>query len=201
MWELLQKILEYRISPNACLFLFSVRENVQCPFVKHEDCIHELIDAEFITYDLNDQGRVINITEKGMAFIYLLDNYFVKAKKKTNIQLMGKEFVQNIETYRDIFPKGKLPSGMPARNNTKALGESFRWFFETFDYTWEEVHKATKMYVDEYRANNYLYMQTSQYFIAKQDKHKVKKSTLADYCDMVRDGVQTETQHFTEKVV
>jgi len=37
--------------------------------------------------------------------------------------------------------------------------------------------------------------------LQKQDKHKVKKSTLADYCDMVRDGVQTDTQHFTERVV
>jgi predicted transcriptional regulator len=202
MWDLLQKILESKISPNACLFLFSVRENVQCPFIKHEDCIHELIDAEFITYDLNDQGRVITITDKGMAFIYQLDNYFVKAKKKTNIQLMGKEFLENIEKYRDTFPKGKLPSGYPARNNIKALGESFRWFFETFDYTWSEIHKATEMYVNEYRDNNYLYMMTSQYFISKQDKNKVKKSTLADYCDMVRDGVTTEEpKFFKDKVV
>jgi hypothetical protein len=202
MWELLQKILEYKISPNACLFLFSIKENVQCPFIKQEDCINELIDAEFITYNIEDQRKVIEITGEGMFLISLLDNYFVKAKKRTNIQLMGKEFVENIETYRDSFPKGKLPSGMPARNNTKALGESFRWFFETFDYNWNEVHKATKMYINEYKDNNYLYMQTSQYFIAKQDKHKVKKSTLADYCDMVRDGVtMEEPKFFKDKVV
>lgn len=201
MWELLQKILEYKISPDACLFLFSVKEQVQTPFTDSGKCIEQLIDAEFITYELVGNTKQITITKKGMDFINLLDNYFIKAKKKTNIQLMGKDFLQSIDVYREIFPKGKLPSGLPARNNTKALGESFRWFFETFDYTWDEIYKATKMYVNEYRANNYLYMQTSQYFIAKQDKHKVKKSTLADYCDMVRDGVQTETQHFTEKVV
>jgi len=202
MWELLQKILEYRISPDACLFLFSVKEKVQSSFIDSGKCIEQLIDAEFITYQLDDGIKHITITEKGMAFIYLLDNYFTKAKKKTNIQLMGKDFVKHIDAYRELFPKGKLPSGLPARNNTKALGESFRWFFETFDYTWEEIHKATKMYVDEYRANDYLYMQTSQYFIAKQDKNKVKKSTLADYCDMVRDGITTEEpKHFKEKVV
>jgi len=201
MWDLLQKILEYKVSPNACLFLFSIRESVQCPFVKHEDCISELIDAEFITYNLVEKQKTIEITDKGMRFIVLLDNYFTRAKKKTNIQLMGKDFLQNIELYRDIFPKGKLPSGMPARNNTKALGESFRWFFETFDYTWDEIHKATKMYVNEYKDNNYLYMMTSQYFISKQDKHKVKKSTLADYCDMVRDGIEEEPKFFKDKVV
>jgi len=33
------------------------------------------------------------------------------------------------------------------------------------------------------------------------DKHKVKHSKLADYCDMIKDGVQTKQHHFKEKVV
>ena len=57
------------------------------------------------------------------------------------------------------------------------------------------------MYVNEYSANNYLYMQNSQYFISKQDKHRVKRSQLADYCDMIREGVEIDTKHFKEKVV
>ena len=44
-------------------------------------------------------------------------------------------------------------------------------------------------------------MSTSQYFVAKQDKHKVKTSALADYCDMIVDGVETEIHKFKEKVV
>ena len=44
-------------------------------------------------------------------------------------------------------------------------------------------------------------MNNSQYFISKQDKHRVKSSTLADYCDMIRDGIDTEEQSFKEKVV
>ena len=114
---------------------------------------------------------------------------------------MGKNFVDKINNYREIFPAKKLPSGKPARNNVKALGEAFRWFFETYDHTWEEVHKATRMYVNEYRDADYMYMQTSQYFICKQDKHRVKHSTLADYCDMIIEGVSTEDDHFKEKVV
>ena len=57
------------------------------------------------------------------------------------------------------------------------------------------------MYVNEYQKNNYMYMQNSQYFISKQDKHKVKTSKLADYCDMIRDGIVNEEDHFKEKVV
>ena len=92
-------------------------------------------------------------------------------------------------------------AGKPARNNVKALGENFRWFFETYDYSWDEIIKATRMYVNEYRDKDYLYMQTSQYFISKQDKHRVKHSTLADYCDMIIDGIDTEEEHFKENVV
>jgi hypothetical protein len=37
--------------------------------------------------------------------------------------------------------------------------------------------------------------------ICKQDKHRVKHSTLADYCDMIVEGVSTEEDHFRENVV
>ena len=57
------------------------------------------------------------------------------------------------------------------------------------------------MYVNEYRDKQYMYMQNSQYFISKQDKHKVKTSKLADYCDMIKDGVTTEEDYFKEKVI
>ena len=44
-------------------------------------------------------------------------------------------------------------------------------------------------------------MKTSQYFITKEDKSKTKHSELADYCDMVREGIDPEDSHFKEKVV
>ena len=127
--------------------------------------------------------------------------YFIKAKKKTDVQLMGEDFSEKINIYRETFPNKRLPSGKPARVNVKVLAESFRWFFETYDYEWANVIKATKMYVNEYRDAEYMYMQTSQYFICKQDKHRVKHSTLADYCDMILEGVSTEDEHFKENVV
>ena len=116
----------------------------------------------------------ISLTVKGQKTISKFENYFIKAKKRTNIQLMGKSFNLKLNEYREIFPAGKIPSGKPAR---------------------------VRMYVNEYRDKEYMYMKTSQYFIAKEGKNKVKSSDLADYCDMIRDGVQTEEDHFKEKVV
>ena len=141
------------------------------------------------------------VSVKGKKVIAKFENYFIKAKKKTSIQLMGKKFSTNLNEYREVFPAGKLPSGKPARVNVRTLENSFRWFFETYDFTWDEVIKATKMYVNSYEDNQFMYMKTSQYFVAKEDKNKVKSSDLADYCDMIRDGVEPEDNHFKEKVV
>lgn len=198
MWELFQKMLNDNITPNQCYLLFSMKEKTQSLHINSKEEVVNLIEKGFVE---KQENKSYIITNKGKSLILKYNNYFLKAKKKTNIQLMGKDFADKIEEYRSIFPAGKLPSNVPARQNVKALGESFRWFFETYDYTWEDIIKATKMYVNEYRSDNYMYMVTSQYFIAKQDKHKVKNSKLADYCDMIIDGVESEIHTFKEKIV
>ena len=196
MWELFQKILQANLTPNQTLILFGIKQGVSLPNTtdkeKHELVLNGYLEKKDNQYIMTQNAKLICVK---------LDNYFIKAKKKTDIQLMGKNFVDSINTYREVFPAKKLPSGKPARNNVKALGEAFRWFFETYDYTWEDIMKATKMYVNEYRDAQYMYMQTSQYFVCKQDKHRVKHSTLADYCDMILEGVSTEDDHFKENVV
>lgn len=133
------------------------------PYITKEDVL-DLIDEKY----LKKKDSKFVLTPKAKLFIVRMDNYFIKAKKKTDIALMGKNSIDNINTYREIFPAKKLPSGKPARNNVKALSDAFRWFFETYDHTWDDVMKATSMYVNEYRDKEYMYMQTSQYFICSK---------------------------------
>ena len=196
MWELFQKILQANLTPNQTLILFGIKQGVSLPNTTDKEKYELVLNG----YLEKKDGQYI-MTQSAKLICVKLDNYFIKAKKKTDIQLMGKNFVDSINDYREVFPAKKLPSGKPARNNVKALGEAFRWFFETYDYTWVDIMKATKMYVNEYRDADYLYMQTSQYFVCKQDKHRVKHSTLADYCDMILEGINTEDDHFKENVV
>ncbi len=194
MWELFQKIQKYNITPNQCMLLFAFNEGITPSTYNKED--HQtLIDAGYLDSKSN------SITPGSKKIITTLNNYFVVNKKKTNKKLLGKDSTLNITQYREIFPATKLPSGVPARNNVKILTENQRWFFSEYDYTWKDIIKATKMYVNEYRDKQYMYMQNSQYFISKQDKHKVKTSKLADYCDMIKDGVTTEEDYFKEKVI
>ena len=179
------------------MLLFSMKEKVSLPIQYPEEDFKSLLENNYLEL----VKGAYTITIEGKILMAHLDNYFLKAKKKTNIQLMGKDFNEKIKQYREIFPAKKLPSGKPARQNVKALTDSFRWFFESYDHTWDDVIKATKMYVNEYRDADYLYMVTSQYFVSKQDKHKVKVSLLADYCDLIKEGVDTTEDHFKEKVV
>ena len=174
--------------------LYGIKKSLSLPLPNDKD---EVIQLK--TIGMIDADGSISI--KGKKVIARFENYFIKAKKRTNIQLMGKKFVDRLNEYREVFPPGKIPSGKPARVNIKTLENSFRWFFENYDFSWDEVIDATKMYVNEYRDKEYMYMKTSQYFIAKEGKNKVKSSDLADYCDMIRDGVEPEDNHFKEKVV
>ncbi|NQY42585.1 MAG: hypothetical protein HRT87_04485 [Legionellales bacterium] len=198
MLEIFKKIAAHNITPNAAMCLFYIKKKITPSTIDNDAAVEELLAAGFIRKDENK----ITIRPSGNAFIRMLDNYFTKAKKRTNEELMGKDFSEKISAYRLLFPAGKLPSGSPSRNNVKDLCENFRWFFETFDYSWDQVMSATRMYVKEYASNDYLYMQNSKYFIKKQDKHKNVTSSLADYCDMVKDGVVIDNSTpFDTKVV
>tara|TARA_R100001015_G_C4602276_1_gene157229 strand:+ start:28 stop:609 length:582 start_codon:yes stop_codon:yes gene_type:complete len=193
MWELFQQILQQKMTPDQFLILYGIKKSLSLPLNNVPDQIKHLEKEGFIKDN--------ELTLKGKKVIVKFENYFIKAKKKTSIQLMGKKFSVRLNEYREVFPEGKLPSGKPARVNIRTLENSFRWFFENYDFSWDEIIDATKMYVNEYRDDQYMYMKTSQYFICKEGKNKVKSSDLADYCDMIRDGVEPEDDHFKEKVV
>tara|TARA_Y100000593_G_scaffold94140_1_gene191811 strand:- start:1463 stop:1981 length:519 start_codon:yes stop_codon:yes gene_type:complete len=161
--------------------------------------IKGLVNEGLVDYKPGDS---VTIKKKGRDIIIKYDSYFKKAKKKTSVQLMGKEYLEKVEEYRELFPAKKLPSGKPARVNVKTLINNFRWFFDQYDCSWDEVIAATKRYVNEYAQKDYLYMQTSQYFICKANQNKVKQSQLMDYIDMIRDGIQEDKDdHFSENVV
>ena len=113
MWELFQKIQKYKITPNQCMILFAFNEGIT-PSTYDKGDHMVLINEGY----LNDDS---NITPEGLKLIATLDNYFTVNKKKTNKQLLGKSGLLNIDQYRNIFPAGKLPSGVPARNNVKKL--------------------------------------------------------------------------------
>ena len=113
----------------------------------------------------------------------------------------GDDYQTKIKTYLELFPKLRLPSGKAARSDKKNVETAMRWFQENYDYSWDTILKATEAYVIDYQMRNYKYMQTSQYFIRKQNSDRTWGSELANWCsDLVNDNVQNSDNYFSENV-
>ena len=195
MQEVFDKLINEGLTPNQFYVLYCIHNNiVPDKFVNASLEVTKLKSGNYLTESLELSGN-------SLKFIQEIEGFFKKSKKKTSKTLMGDEFLENIKTYNECFPATKLPSGVYARVNVKSLENAFRWFFETFDYSWEVVIQATEKYVEEYSINKYNYMRNAQYFIRKQNTDKTWDSTLATYCDMIIQPDYEQTVFFKENIV
>lgn len=194
MTEIFLKCLKEGLTPNTFYVLYCIKEKITVA-----DFVNKAIECKRLQSDAwLDEN--LQLTSKSIIFITEIDGYFRKAKKKTTTNLLGSNFLDNIKEYNEIFPNKKLSSGKYARVNPKTLENGFRWFFETYDYTWDTILKATRKYVDEYSVRRYDYMRTSQYFIRKQNTDKTWDSDLATYCELILSGEDEVIDYFKERV-
>ena len=188
-------LIKKKITPNQFYLLYCMKENFSTSLVNVSLELRQLKKNKWI----DDKNTLL---PKSLLLINEIENYFKVSKTKTSKIILGNNFHDNLTTYRELFPKGTLPSKKPARSSPKNLEVAFRWFFKNFDFSWEVIIKATARYIDEYEASNYNFMQTSQYFIRKQASDKSWNSTLADYCEIIESGEDIiDNNHFSENVV
>ena len=114
---------------------------------------------------------------------------------------MGDNFMLNIQAYVNIFPNKKLSSGKYARVPAKSLENSFRWFFDTYNFDWQIIFSATQKYISEYESKDYEYMRNSQYFLRKQNIDKSWDSDLATYCEYLNNDPEEENENYCELIV
>lgn len=195
MTDIFTRLIQEGLTPNTYYVLHCIKEKI----VPHKSVNKELECKRLQTDHWLTEN--LELTSKSLIFMEEINGYFKRTKKKTSQDLMGQDFVRNIEKYVEIFPNKKLSSGKYARVNAKNLEAPFRWFFENYDYNWEEIMKATEKYVDEFSIRRYEFMRTAQYFIRKQNIDKSFESDLATYCEIIRNGGDEEQVYFSEKVV
>lgn len=154
----------------------------------------ELEEKEYITSD-----NVLS--PKAIAIIAQIESFFKINKKKTYVSIMGPDFLANITKYNSMFPSQKAGSGKYMRSNITNVERNFKWFFETYNYSWEVILEATGRYLNQQLLENFKFTRTSMYFIRKQDKGMVN-SDLADWCEIVVSGEQENfPKGFSDKVV
>ena len=193
MEEIFNKLTKAELTPNSFYVLYSIYNNVKP---------NKYVNSSLEVTKLKQEGWLeenLQLTSKSIIFTVEIDSYFKKAKKKTTKDLLGDNFTNNIKFYVEIFPNRKLSSGKYARVNPKNLENSFRWFFENYEYDWDMIFKATKKYIYDYSLKNYEYMRTSQYFIRKQNTDKSYDSELADYCNMIDNVLDDEVVFIKER--
>jgi hypothetical protein len=193
MEEIFNKLIKEELTPNSFYVLYSI-----CNKIKP----YKYVNSSLEVTKLKQEGWLeedLSLSSKSIIFITEIDGFFKKAKKKTTKDLLGNNFTDNIQKYVEIFPNRKLSSGKYARVNPKNLENSFRWFFENYDYDWDMIFKATKKYIYDYSLKNYEYMRTSQYFIRKQNTDKTYDSELADYCNMIDNVLDDEVVFIKER--
>ena len=195
MTEIFTKLIQQGLTPNTFYVIYCIKEKiVPHKFVNKELECKRLQSDAWLTNDLQ-------LTDKSIIFITEIEGYFKKSKKKTSKDLMGHNFMQNIEAYVNIFPNKKLSSGKYARVPSKNLEAGFRWFFDTFNYSWETIFEATQKYINEYESKNYEYMRNSQYFLRKQSIDKSWDSDLATYCEFLNNNPDDDVIVFSELIV
>ena len=194
MTEIFIKLIKEGLTPNTFYVLYCIKEKITV-----SNFVNKAIECKKLQSDAWIDKN-LQLTSKSIIFIAEIDGYFRKSKKKTNIDLLGNDFIENIKNYNDIFPNKKLSSGKYARVNTKSLENAFRWFFENYDYSWDTILQATFKYVSEYSVQRYEYMRTSQYFVRKQSTDKTWDSDLATYCEIVNSGDDEVVTYFKDIV-
>ena len=190
MKELFEYLETKEITPNSLYILWSIanKRKTQNDGVNVHTELRLLINAGLLTtkYELTTSGQdiITHLPNGGGA------------------NIIDTPDEDNIMKFLMIFPKGKLPSGKPARVNRKNVEESFKWFHKNYTYDWDTILRATLYYVDTYEKTNYMYMKNSQYFIRKQNTDKSWDSELANYCEIIINGEDIDdTPHFSDKVV
>jgi hypothetical protein len=162
--------------------------------------LRQLVNKKYLKETIATEGNKYDLMPDALQLIEQIESFFKVQKKKTNNQVLGTNYQDEILKYLEIFPKGKLPSGKQARSDKKNIEVAFKWFFETYEYSWDIILKATLNYVTDYESRSYKFMQTSQYFIRKQNSDKTWASELANMCSQIESGDTEEPFFFTGNV-
>jgi hypothetical protein len=194
--ELFGLFKKNNLTPNQYerLLDFSKNDNWQNMFIVSDNQV--LFDEEFLVE--TKDGKCL-MTKKGEDLIKKVEKLF--RKETAGSKKVDAEFTANVIQYREMFPAIKLPTGLYARVAVKNLEPAFVWFFDNFDYTWEIVFKATKLYLNQKEMERWKFCRNSQYFIRKDDGSRNTASDLANFCENILNGADENEKNFFETKV
>jgi|688.fasta_scaffold206681_2 hypothetical protein len=176
--------IRHNLSPNLLYFLDCCKKNIKPTAIINEEVENLIAKSKGL---MSEDGKLSTLAIK---ILDEFETYLVKRKTKVTKEVLGEDFIQKVNEYREAWPKKRLPSGELARQSVQELKDKFVWFFKTYpEYDWNLVLDAADYYNIIYEKKDYMYMVTSSYFIKKTNPQtKETTSKLADYCQQILDN-------------
>jgi hypothetical protein len=167
--------MENREKAIAKVLLFSVEQDLidYLPFngEEMEIVFNKLILSGLVTRDYDMKGTI-----KTTVPIYIgPEEVEITQINRTNVL----EFVTtHVDELRFLFSegeKGTIGLRVGAMGDKMALIDKLvKWFKKTgFKYSWEQVIKATKRYIEQCAREDYKYLQAADYFVYKENRSKL----------------------------
>jgi hypothetical protein len=197
MKEFYDFLIKNELTPNAHYVLYCMVYNIPIVGIPYTLEQYKLSLNDYVNEHIAEDKTIFyTITAKAAHVIHESEVYIcnIKTVKKVN-KVDFKDWEDKIKQYNELFPKGKKEgSSISFRTNPKELYEKFKWFFQEYpEYDWDMVLAATEKYIKVFEeSNDYTYMQTSKYFIKKDDKNRVTTSTLSTHCYNIAEGNDEE---------
>lgn len=191
MRELYEYLAVNKVSPNGLFVLHSIHNNYT--FQNYINSKTECYRLEMSGYlELKTEGGY-KLTMEGLSILREAEKRagMIAKQKEKKSKIPFEEWKDKIEEYNNVFPKGrKEGTTISFRTPPKELYTRFIWFFaENPEYDWDLVMKATENYVKAFEEEgDYTYMQTSKYFIKKEDRNRLITSTLGSICYNIIEG-------------
>lgn len=181
MKELMNLLIQKRITPNQLLLLYCTKQGIRTddlvPSVSIE--IMYLQKEKWLDIDNNIQPKTILLLSEAEKLF----------KNNQRLELFNTiDFIEKVGEFRQIFPVGTNKStNKPYRATIRELHKKLAKFFtENPNYDWNLVLDATENYVDRYSRSDYNMMRTASYFISKREG-SVDTSDLATECELLLD--------------
>lgn len=195
MKKLFDHLVTSKVTPNGLYILHATYNNYSYPkYVnfKHEQ--HRLELTGHLKSSVEKGVTVYKLTTEGLHLIRESEKILGKLKlEKSKPKVPFSEWEEQIVKFNKMFPAGKKAgSTVYFRTSPKELFSRFKWFFLEYpEYTWDDVMTATTKYVTTYEneGGDYTYMQTSKYFIKKDDQNRNTTSNLATLCYNIANNI------------
>lgn len=154
-----EELKRVMLTPDEYCILHCIRKDVDPEeyFMIDKSVYESLVKKRMVREDPNIEGKY-NLTGTGLALFEKPD-----------------DFVQFVEEYRNLFPKGvKSGNGTPIRGDKNGVIKKMTWFLMTYpEFSKRTILEATKLYVDQMKRNGYAYMTQADYLIQKSNGSKL----------------------------